>query len=90
MKKVKRHPIVYLRWLDHASIRDGWGPVDYTKAKPGVVCETAGFLVGENKTSYYVALNYTYKGGYPESADSMCVLKSCVLKKKLIRGVERE
>jgi len=85
--QVRKQPkMIYIKWLDHYSHGDNWGKADYSEAKDGLECETVGFLMHETKKSYHIALNFTYKkDNNSQTADSMTIIKSCVIKKKILR-----
>ena len=83
--KYKIPKMVYLKWLDHYSHKDNWSPPDFTTCKEGLVCETVGFLMHESKECFHVSLNYCDKGEQSDSADSIAVLKRCVLKKRFLK-----
>lgn len=84
-KKYSRPKPIYVKWLDHYSHRDGWAKADYTKAREGLECESVGFLIYESPKTIHLALNYCFKEEESESADSMCILKSCIVKKRFLK-----
>lgn len=81
----KKPKMIYVKWIDNYSHKDGWGLADYSKSIEGIECETVGFLMQESKKCFHIALNFCYKEDGSESADSTAILKSCVIKKRFLK-----
>lgn len=75
---------IYVKWKDNFSLRDGWGDTEgYKTTRNFVECESVGYLMHETKDTLFLAINYCEHNN--TSADSMAILKCCVLKKRFLK-----
>lgn len=75
-------PIVYIHWDDHSSFTDqSWR--DYKSMKTlshGFDIKTVGYLVKEDKKSYYLVMNASRES----FSGCMRILKGCIKKMKYL------
>jgi len=77
---------IYIKWSDHFSHRDGWSLTDsFKNTSEYIANETIGWLCAESKLSYAISLSYCKE--MKNSSDSITILKACILKKKIIKGL---
>ena len=84
MIKQKKPRMIYVKWLDTASLRDGWSKIDYENTMEGVICETVGWLVWEKKNSIYIAGSVSHAPYHIDSTDTIVILKSIIKKRKFL------
>lgn len=78
---------IYVKWNDHFSFKDGWGnKADFEGSDESYECETYGWLVSESKEMLVVSLNYCNNN--QTCADSVGILKSCIVKRKFLPRVK--
>lgn len=76
--------MIYIKWKDHFSLGDTWSSTEgYKSNKDYMTIESIGYLMHESKETFFIALNYCQEN--ETSADSMAILKSCIIKKKFIK-----
>ncbi len=80
--------LLYVKWDDHWTQNSPWvykNPepgdhyMDYSEYKPAE-CETVGFVIHEDKKAYYLSPMI----GNDAHKMELCILKSCITKKKVL------
>lgn len=75
MKKIKLdYPLVIIYWLDHTANAE-WKELPDVKKEEPMLCQTIGWLVDEDKTTYKLCDSLTADAGY---GGLNIILKSCV------------
>jgi hypothetical protein len=82
MKKTKPN-ILLIDWVDSVN-NSGWLTTDECKADL-LVCQTAGFLVDEDKDSICIALNRTTRKGYRPFGELISIPKVAVKARRILR-----
>lgn len=86
-KREKLYPIVLIQWIDAVSV-DAWTSVADMPDEM-MPCYTAGFLIRENRNSYYVANTHTIHDTEEEllASGTMIIPKKWVQKVEYLRDV---
>ena len=76
--------IVHIKWVDSYT-QAGWVNESQLDKTP-LICETVGFLVGENKHSLKVALNHTCNDNYKPYGEVINIPKVSIKSKRILRN----
>ena len=82
MKKgFKKFPLICVLWYDHSGDA-GWVESLDELDEPPIMCKTVGFKVKETETSIHIMSTLTDDGSQGGNNE---VLKSCIIKEKVLR-----
>ena len=84
---LKKPRPIFVRWKDHYSVRDGWSDTKFFDGQyTSIENDTYGWLIAENNESLAVSLSYCPWN--QSSSDSLCILKSTIVKRKFVTRVK--
>ncbi len=92
-RPVKLTQILYVKWDDHHSSKQGWQCAEsyMEKFEELAPCETAGWLVGEDKKWLHISINKCDKKDdwSDDAAEIMNILKSAIIERKVLLDTKK-
>lgn len=91
------YDLILVRWWDHADSLHHWADVSVVKKlRGGVLIESCGWLIKEEKKCLHLAFHLANHSGQTNGeydddvCDVMTIMKSCIVSRTLIRKARKK